>query len=107
MDNPMYYIWSNPEKTVISKVLATGVVVCIEQSDPEFQDAVVKGVLDFAPLEFYIDPEPLTLDQILSARAANYPSIQAQLDMQYWDGVNGTTVWADTIAKIKAEFPKP
>jgi hypothetical protein len=40
-------------------------------------------------------------------RTAAYPSIQEQLDMQYWDGVNGTTVWADTIAKIKAEFPKP
>jgi hypothetical protein len=39
-------------------------------------------------------------------RAAEYPSIQDQLDMQYWDGVNGTTVWADTIAAIKAKYPK-
>jgi hypothetical protein len=40
------------------------------------------------------------------ARAAAYPSIEAQLDMQYWDAVNGTTVWADTIAAIKEQFPK-
>ena len=36
-----------------------------------------------------------------------YPSIQDQLDMQYWDSVNGTTVWADTIAQVKADNPKP
>ena len=39
-------------------------------------------------------------------RATAYPSIQEQLDMQYWDGVNGTTTWADAIAAIKEGFPK-
>ncbi len=39
-------------------------------------------------------------------RAAAYPSLAEQMDMQYWDSVNGTTVWADTIAEIKARFPK-
>jgi len=42
-----------------------------------------------------------------TARVAAYPSIQEQLDMQYWDGVNGTTIWADTIASVKSENPKP
>ena len=41
------------------------------------------------------------------SRATAYPSIQEQLDMQYWDGVNGTTTWADTVAQIKSENPKP
>ena len=40
-------------------------------------------------------------------RQLQYPSIQDQLDMQYWDSVNGTTVWADTIAQVKADNPKP
>jgi hypothetical protein len=40
-------------------------------------------------------------------RQKSYPSIQEQLDMQYWDSVNGTTVWADTIAAVKAANPKP
>jgi hypothetical protein len=39
-------------------------------------------------------------------RAAAYPSIQEQLDMQYWDSVNGTTTWADAIAAVKAAHPK-
>ena len=41
------------------------------------------------------------------SRATAYPSIQEQLDMQYWDGVNGTTIWSDTIASVKSENPKP
>ena len=39
-------------------------------------------------------------------RATAYPSIQEQLDMQYWDKVNGTTNWKDAIAKVKADNPK-
>lgn len=39
-------------------------------------------------------------------RATAYPSIQEQLDMQYWDNVNGTTTWKDAIAKVKADNPK-
>lgn len=40
-------------------------------------------------------------------RASAFPSIQDQLDMQYWDQVNGTTTWKDSIAKVKADNPKP
>jgi len=40
-------------------------------------------------------------------RETAYPSIQEQLDMQYWDTVNGTTTWRDAIAKVKADHPKP
>jgi|TARA_R110002153_G_C13214353_1_gene488158 hypothetical protein len=36
-----------------------------------------------------------------------YPSIQEQLDMQYWDNVNGTTTWKDKIAEIKTANPLP
>jgi len=36
-----------------------------------------------------------------------YGSIADQLDMQYWDNVNGTTTWKDHIAKVKSDNPKP
>ena len=39
-------------------------------------------------------------------RATAYPTIQEQLDMQYWDNVNGTTNWEDAIAKVKSDNPK-
>jgi len=40
-------------------------------------------------------------------RAVAYASIQEQLDMQYWDSVNGTTTWKDHIAQVKSDNPKP
>jgi hypothetical protein len=40
-------------------------------------------------------------------RAKAYPSIQEQLDLQYWDKVNGTDTWEQAINVIKAQYPKP
>ena len=39
-------------------------------------------------------------------RATAYPTIQEQLDMQYWDSVNGTNTWQDKINEIKTKYPK-
>jgi len=36
-----------------------------------------------------------------------YASIAEQLDMQYWDSINGTTKWKDHINAVKAKYPKP
>ena len=49
------------------------------------------------------EPEPLTYAE---KRAMEYPSIQEQLDMIYWDKVNGTNTWQEKIAEIKAKYPK-
>ena len=40
-------------------------------------------------------------------RLQAYGSLNSQLDMQYWDQVNGTTVWKDHVAKVKSDYPKP
>jgi hypothetical protein len=45
-------------------------------------------------------------DAHIEPRLESYPSILEQFDMQYWDSVNGTTTWADAIAKVKADNPK-
>ena len=45
--------------------------------------------------------------EVQEARRTSYASIQDQLDMQYWDNVNGTTTWKDHIAKVKSDNPKP
>jgi len=47
-----------------------------------------------------------TLSGVLNKRQTEYPSIQDQLDMQYWDNVNSTTTWKDAIAKVKSDNPK-
>ena len=59
----------------------------------------------------YVDIEgnPVIIDkervQKYRIRILNYPLIQEQLDMMYWDQVNGTTVWKDTITDIKSNLP--
>ena len=58
----------------------------------------------------YADGEytaPVVTVTYLDQRKMAYPSMEEQLDMQYWDSVNGTTVWADTIAAVKEANPKP
>ena len=41
------------------------------------------------------------------ARAEAYASIAEQLDMQYWDSVNGSRTWLDHIESVKDAHPKP
>ena len=61
-----------------------------------------KQYLDIEDNPVIIDDEKV---QKYESRLVNYPLIEEQLDMIYWDQVNGTTVWKDTITKIKADFP--
>ena len=43
----------------------------------------------------------------IQARQEAYGSMPEQLDMMYWDNVNGTTTWKDHIAQVKTDNPKP
>jgi hypothetical protein len=47
------------------------------------------------------------LEKVLQLRRKDYGSIETQLDMQYWDAVNGTTTWKDHISQVKNNHPKP
>jgi hypothetical protein len=80
------------------------------------QNFIVENRVERLPTEAeqqLIDDETLRLETEQAAnaykklRATEYPSIQDQLDMQYWDSVNGTTTWATAIAKVKTDNPKP
>jgi hypothetical protein len=53
-----------------------------------------------------VEGEDVVEPSYAELRAAEYPDMATQLDMQYWDNVNGTTVWQDTIDAIKAKYPK-
>ena len=58
-------------------------------------------------VEKTVDAAAVALKKVQLTRAAAYPSLQDQMDMQYWDAVNGTTTWKDAIAKVKSDNPKP
>jgi hypothetical protein len=39
-------------------------------------------------------------------RSREYASLPDQLDMLFWDKMNGTEIWKNNIIKIKEKFPK-
>ena len=43
---------------------------------------------------------------IIDLRKKSYPTIENQLDMQYWDIVNSTNDWKTTIDNVKTKYPK-
>ena len=62
-----------------------------EASTPQSTDMSLPG---------FVPPEWLRI------RNEAYPTTEQQWDMQYWDLKNDTTVWKDTIEKIKTDNPK-
>ena len=69
-----------------------------EYTDTEYEQAVT----DLAKLKLKEQDNGYKINRRLA-----YASIQDQLDMQYWDSVNGTTTWKDHIAQVKSDNPKP
>tara|TARA_R100001594_G_scaffold30698_1_gene57436 strand:- start:870 stop:1166 length:297 start_codon:yes stop_codon:yes gene_type:complete len=78
-------------------------VKCTSIDDIEWRkgDPISKSEIE-AEIERIKKFEKYKEDRILA-----FPSIGDQLDMQYWDQVNGTTTWKDAIAKVKSDHPKP
>lgn len=92
--------WINDENAV----LAAGYLPLEELEPPEGHYVSGHKILEnkIVPI-FNAYPDPSYVDQ----RIAAYPSLSDQLDMIYWDKINGTTDWLDLISEIKAKYPKP
>ena len=89
---------------------------CLQLSSSRLPQTIVrweKGDGDDQPTDEEINAEWERLKTAKAAikyqgdRAEEYPSIGDQLDMQYWDQINGTSTWKDAIAKVKTDNPKP
>ena len=51
--------------------------------------------------EIVVDPL-----QYQQQRESAFIKLGDQLDMQYWDKINATSIWSDLITKIKSDNPK-
>jgi hypothetical protein len=94
--------------TVIPSNLKTdeyveGVLPLGETWDFSYEYVLVDGV---ATKGSQIEMPDLPVDIHTEPRIQAYPSIEEQLDMQFHDSVNGTTIWKDTIQAIKDAHPK-
>ena len=87
----------------------TGTVVSIDDSAGAFDKdgkSVTLDAVKVAAARKALDDAAAAI-KYKSDRAEAYASVGDQLDMQYWDAVNGTTTWKDHVAKVKADNPKP
>ena len=58
--------------------------------------------IDESAVNAWQDPEQYKYD-----RQQAYKPLAEQLDMQYWDRVNGTDTWKQHIDAVKTAHPKP
>ena len=72
----------------------------------QYPDAPDDAIHAWATIKYHEDVKKETVGY-KDDRRKEYLPIQDQLDMQYWDSVNGTTTWKDHIAQVKADNPKP
>jgi len=98
----------------------TDILKSIKEINPNAQ--VTVNAEDINQITWLNGTTPISTNQILAKqqeliaeynskqyqrdRAKAYPSIQEQLDMQYWDKVNGTSNWQNAINAVKAQYPK-
>jgi hypothetical protein len=78
------------------------------KTDSEIKDIQHNNLMnsDFDDLQ-NMSAKTTAIYNVKETRENLYPSIQEQLDMQYWDIVNETTIWKDKIAEIKLANPLP
>ena len=90
---------------------ATALIAALKALSPAKRSTYFKeiGVSDPGALDAWLAPtkEEIGGEKYKNDRRKGYGLIGDQLDMQYWDSVNGTTVWRDHVAAVKAKYPKP
>ena len=72
--------------------------IWLDGYDPVSEEEIVQKV---AELEYQEE-----VNEYQRQRAAEYPSMAEQQDMQFHDAVNGTTTWKDAIQAVKDKYPK-
>ena len=77
-------------------------VVTIDDTAGAFDKDGNKVTIDMALVDAWQDPDQYKYD-----RQKAYKPLAEQLDMQYWDRVNGTDTWKQHIDAVKTAHPKP
>jgi hypothetical protein len=98
----------------------TDIIKSIKAINPNAQVIVIGD--DINQITWHNGTQPIPANEILAKqqeliteynakqyqrdRAKEYPSIQEQLDLQYWDKINNTNNWEQAINAVKIKYPK-
>ena len=98
-----YKLIQNLNKTIDAVLRNDGSCIPLDSANSDYQqflkDVAEQGI-EIVEGPDIIEPDYITL------RQQEYPSREEQLDMMYWDRVNGTNIWEETIQSIKDKYPK-
>jgi len=95
-NNVLVYLTAEQEAEKDAEIAAVEADRTDYFANRKYKDDRVRGT--FADGDELVDGEKLT---------EGYLSIGDQLDMLYWDKINGTDKWAEHVAEVKAVHPKP
>lgn len=99
----MYKLITSPELELVSGISKGNTFIPIDEGNIDYQqfiqDVAEQGI-------GIVEGSDVVEPSYAKLRATEYPSREDQFDMMYWDKVNGTTVWEDTIQTIKDKYPK-
>ena len=87
------YLGLNANQYKLDQSVPPHVIVEWNGNDPQPTDAELEAA--------WVEVQKL---QYKNQRATAYPSIAEQLDQIYHEGIDA---WKETIAAVKAEYPKP
>ena len=96
------------------------IITAILSINPKAQVSVINE--DINQITWHNGTQPIPANEILAKqqeliaeynakqyqrdRAKSYPSIEDQLDLQYWDKINNTNKWEEAINAVKTKYPK-
>ena len=99
----MYKLITSPELKSVTGILKGNTFIPIDKKNRHYK----RFIQDIAEQSIEIVEGPDVVELSYSElRVSEYPSREEQFDMMYWDKVNGTTVWENTIQAIKDKYPK-
>lgn len=103
--------YKNKQEAVMALIENTAILLEINKSpDFNYEDIKFQGEDKFTENDFLREAQRIQdaddATKYQRDRANEYPTLTEQEDMKYWDAINGTTVWLDTITEIKNKYPK-
>lgn len=88
----------NEAIAVIDKHYNLGLGMVATKTDSE--------LIEIAKIKYEENKNKVYAPSYKELRAREYPLIQEQLDIIYWDKINNTNKWQDLITTIKKKYPK-
>ncbi len=91
-------------KIITGKLIQKGNLYIPKNPDNRHYKQFLQDIKEHG-IEIVEGPDIVTPDY-KEERLSEYPPIAEQLDQLYWDAINDTTTWRDTIAAVKNKYPK-